>query len=379
MNYGANKIYSISFLLLTLLASRTATAEIVKIGSAAPTTGSIAHIGKDIENGALLAVEEINATGLTIGGKKIELQLDMQDDAADPKTATQVAQRLVDEKVVAVVGHGNSGASIPASRIYYGAGIVQISPGTTNPVYTLQGFKTAYRVVATDAQLGPALATYAYQTKKLKNVAIVDDATAYGQGLADVFRQRAASMGMKVLSTDETNDKAIDFRAILTKIKSERPSSIFYGGMDSTAGPFVKQARQLGIDVPVLTGDGACTDKLSELAGIAVDQVVCAEAGRDIKAMPGGKDFGIRYEKRFHQPAEVYAPFAYDAVYIIVDAMRRADSVDASKILAAMPETNYNGVTGKINFNNHGDLLHGVVSLYDYKNEKRMLLDVVEM
>lgn len=362
-----------------MLASRSATAEVVKIGSAAPTTGSIAHIGKDIENGALLAVEEINAKGLTIDGKKIELQLDRQDDAADPKTATQVAQRLVDDKVVAVVGHGNSGASIPASRIYYDAGIVQISPGTTNPVYTQQGFRTAYRVVGTDAQLGPALAQYAHETQKLKNVAIVDDATAYGQGLADVFRQRAKSLGMEVLSTDETNDKAIDFRAILTKIKSERPEGIFYGGMDSTAGPFVKQAKQLGIDVPVFTGDGACTDKLSELAGSAVDQVVCAEAGRDIKAMPGGKDFGIRYEKRFHQPAEVYAPFAYDAVYIIVDAMRRANSVDASKILSAMPTTDYNGVTGKINFDNHGDLQHGVVSLYDYKAEKKTLLDVVKM
>jgi branched-chain amino acid transport system substrate-binding protein len=372
-------LYLTPFILSALFATRTVWAEVVKIGNAAPTTGSIAHIGKDMENGALLAVEEINREGLTIDGKKIELELDKQDDQADPKTATQVAQHLVDDKVVAVVGHGNSGASIPASKIYHDAGIVQISPGSTNPAYTLQGFKTTYRVLATDAQLGPALAKYAYGTRKLRTVAVVDDATAYGQGLADVFRQRATSLGMNVLSVDETNDKAVDFRAILTRIKSERPNSIFYGGMDSTAGPFSKQARQLGIDVPIFSGDGACTDNLSDLAGVAAENVVCAEAGRDIQAMPGGKDFKDKYQKRFGQPVEVYAPFAYDAVHVIVAAMQRANSVDPAKILDAMPKTDYAGVTGHIAFDGHGDLQHGVVSLYIYKNGKRTLLQVVEM
>ncbi|OND96070.1 branched chain amino acid ABC transporter substrate-binding protein, partial [Burkholderia pseudomallei] len=234
--------------------------QVVKIGSAEPLTGGIAHLGKDNENGARLAVEEINAKGLTIGGQKVTLQLDAQDDAADPRTATQVAQKLVDGKVVAVIGHLNSGTSIPASKIYSDAGILQISPSATNPAYTQQGFKTTYRVVATDAQQGPALADYAKQ-KGIKTVAVVDDSTAYGQGLANEFEKKAKALGLKVVSHDATNDKAVDFRAILTKIKGTNPDAIMYGGMDATGGPFAKQAKQLGLRAKIFAGDGVCTEQ----------------------------------------------------------------------------------------------------------------------
>jgi len=353
--------------------------ETVKIGHVAPLTGEIAHLGKDNENGARLAIEEINAKGLTIAGQKITLQLDAQDDAADPRTATQVAQKLVDDKVVAVVGHLNSGTSIPASKIYSDAGIVQISPAASNPAYTQQGFKTTYRVVATDAQQGPALASYAASALKVKKVAIVDDSTAYGQGLATEFEKTAKQLGLQVLSHDATNDKAVDFRSILTRIKGENPDAIMYGGMDATGGPFAKQAKQLGLRAKVLAGDGACTDKLSELAGNATDNVVCSEVGMALEKMPGGKAFEAKYQKRFGQPIQDYAPFAYDAVYIAVDAMKRANSTDPAKILAAMPSTDYNGVSGEITFDAKGDLTHGVISLYDYKNGKKTLISVVKM
>src|SRR5579859_8011134 len=176
MNIKMQKLLPITaaVMLCAAAASNASADQVVKIGHVAPLTGGIAHLGKDNENGARLAVEEINAKGLTVGGQKITLQLDAQDDAADPRTATQVAQKLVDDKVVAVVGHLNSGTSIPASKIYSDAGIVQISPSATNPQYTLQGFKTTYRVVATDAQQGPALANYAAKGLKVKSVAIVD-------------------------------------------------------------------------------------------------------------------------------------------------------------------------------------------------------------
>src|SRR6202171_1575906 len=287
MNTKLHKLLPISAAALLFAAmATTATAdEVVKIGHVAPLTGGIAHLGKDNENGARLAVEEINAKGLTIGGQKITLELDAQDDAADPRTATQVAQKLVDDKVVAVVGHLNSGTSIPASKIYSDAGIVQISPSATNPVYTQQGFKTTYRVVATDAQQGPALANYASKDLKLKSVAIVDDSTAYGQGLANEFEKTAKSLGLNVMSHDATNDKAVDFRAILTKIKGENPDAIMYGGMDATGGPFAKQAKQLGLRAKVLAGDGVCTDKLSDLAGDATDNIVCSEAGLALEKM----------------------------------------------------------------------------------------------
>lgn len=376
--YKMLPISAAALMFATLSASAMAD-EIVKIGHVAPLTGEIAHLGKDNENGARLAVEEINKKGLTIGGQKITLVLDAQDDAADPRQATQVAQKLVDDKVVAVVGHLNSGTTIPASKIYSDAGILQISPSATNPQYTLQGFKTAYRVVATDAQQGPALATYASKTLHLKRVAVVDDATAYGQGLADEFAKKAKALGMTVLSRDATNDKAVDFRAILTKIKGESPDAIMYGGMDATGGPFAKQAKQLGIKAKILAGDGVCTDKLSDLAGNATDNIVCSEAGMALSRMAGGPAFEKKYEARFHAPIQIYAPFTYDAVYIIVDAMKRANSVDPAKILAAMPSTDYHGVIGETTFDSHGDLKHGVISLYDYKGGKKSVLDVVKM
>jgi branched-chain amino acid transport system substrate-binding protein len=352
---------------------------IVKIGHVAPLTGGIAHLGKDNENGARLAVEEINVKGLIIHGQKVKLELDAQDDAADPRTATQVAQKLVDDKVVGVVGHLNSGTSIPASKIYRDAGIVQISPAATHPAYTQQGFKTTYRVVATDAQQGPALANYAAKNLKIKSVAIVDDSTAYGQGLANAFEKAAKSLGLKVMSHEATNDKAVDFRAILTKIKGENPDAIMYGGMDATGGPFVKQAKQLGLRAKILAGDGVCTDKLSDLAGDATGNVVCSEAGMALERMDGGKAFQAKYEKRFGQSIQLYAPFTYDAVYIIADAMKRANSIDPAKILAAMPNTDYKGVIGETTFDAKGDLKHGVISLYHYKAGKKSVLDVVKM
>jgi branched-chain amino acid transport system substrate-binding protein len=361
-------------------ASHTAFADtIVKIGHVAPLTGGLAHQGKDCENGARLAVEEINAAGLTIGGQKVTLQLDGQDDAGDPRTATQVAQRLVDEKVVAVVGHETSGTSIPASKIYSDAGIVQISPAATNPTYTQQGFKTTYRVVATDAQQGPALANYALKSLNVKTVAVVDDSTAYGQGLANEFEKTAKSLGIKVVSRDATNDKAVDFRAILTKIKGENPDAIMYGGMDATGGPFAKQARQLGLRAKVLAGDGVCTSSVATLAGQAADNIVCSQAGLGIDQMAGGKEFEAKYTKRFGHPVQLYAPYTYDAVHIIVAAMKRVNSTDPAKIVAAMPETDYKGIIGETSFDSKGDLKRGVISLYGYKDGKKTFIDKVTM
>ncbi|MDR5827795.1 branched-chain amino acid ABC transporter substrate-binding protein [Caballeronia sp. LP006] len=353
--------------------------EVVKIGHVAPLTGANAHLGKDTENGARLAVEEINKKGLVIGGQKITLALDAQDDASDPRQGTQVAQKLVDDKVAAVVGHMNSGTSIPASKIYSDANVLQISPSATNPVYTQQGFRTTYRVVATDAQQGPALADYAARVLKAKSVAIVDDATAYGQGLANEFEKRAKANGMNVLSHDATTDKAVDFRAILTKVKSEHPDVIMYGGMDATGGPFAKQARQLAIASKVLAGDGLCAASLSQLAGEAADNVVCSIAGMPLAKMPDGPAFEQRYEARFGQKVQLNAPFAYDAVYIIVDAMKRANSTSPDKILAAMPNTDFKGVLGETQFDAHGDLRQGMISLYHYVGGNQTLLDVVKM
>jgi len=208
---------------------------------------------------------------------------------------------------------------------------------------------------------------------------VVDDATAYGQGLADEFAKTAEALGMTVVSRDATNDKVMDFRAILTKIKGENPDGIMFGGMDASLGPLARQAQQLGINAKIFTGDGSCSEKLPELAGAASANVVCSQAGTPIDKLPGGKAFEAKYEKRFGQPVRVYAPFTYDGVYIIVDAMKRANSTDPARILAMMSATDYHGLTGEITFDAHGDLKHGMISLYDFEGGKKTLLDVVRM
>lgn len=352
---------------------------VVKIGHAATLTGSIAHLGKDNENGARLAVEEINAHGLTIDGHPVQLQLVAEDDEADPKTGTQVAEKLVDDRVVAVVGHLNSGVSIAASKVYSAAGIVQISPSSTNPDYTKQGFKTTYRVVATDAQQGPALANYALHALHAKRFAVVDDATAYGKGLADEFAKTVRAAGGQIVVREAASERTTNFKSILTKIKSGHPDAIMYGGMDATGGPFAKQAMALGIGAKILGGDGVCTGKVVELADNAVQNLICSEAGLALSRMEKGADFEKSYEDRFHTPVQIYAPFAYDAVYVIVDAMKRANSIEASKVLAAMPSTDYRGVIGHIAFAPNGDLKEGVITLYDFKEAKKTVLDVVTM
>ncbi|MGF7001084.1 branched-chain amino acid ABC transporter substrate-binding protein [Paraburkholderia sp. GAS32] len=348
--------------------------EVVKIGSAAPTAGAIASLGKENENGARLAVEDVNRQGLVIGGRKIRLVLDAMDDAADPRQGTQIAQKLVDDGVIAVVGHLNSGVSIAASRIYHDAQILQISPDSTNPAFTQQGFNTTYRLVATDSEQAPVLAHYALNTLRAKKVAVVDDSTAYGQGLADQFAATTKAGGATIVAREATNDKAIDFKGLITRLKAENPDAVFYGGMDATAGPFLKQAKGLNLKAKFLGGDGTCSDEIANLAGVAVDNLICTVAGLPLSRIKTGDAFEKAYEQRFGMPVQIYAPYSYDAVMVIVDAMKRTGSTDPKKILAAVPSTDYQGLIGRIQFDSKGDVKNPNLSLYGYKNGKKTLI-----
>lgn len=352
---------------------------VIKIGNVAPLTGPDSYLGKDNENGARLAVEEINRQGLTINGKAITLELLGEDDAGDPKLGTQVAQKLVDSKVVAVVGHLNSGVTIPASKIYSEAGIVQISPSSTNPEYTKQGYKTAYRMVGTDAQQGPVLAKFAIETLKGKSIAIVDDATQYGKGLADEFEKKIISSGSKIVIHEATNNKATDFKAILTNIKAKNPDIILFGGMAATGGPFAKQAKELGIKAKIIGGDGICSPTLYELAGDAVENIVCSTVGVPRESLNNSANFLKNYQERFKTEVQIYAPMAYDAVMIIVDAMKRSNSTNATDILKAIPTTNYAGLSGQITFDEKGDLKESYITLSQFKDKKILTLEVVKM
>jgi branched-chain amino acid transport system substrate-binding protein len=350
--------------------------QIIKIGHVAPMSGAIAHLGKDNENGARMAIDELNAKGMTIGGKKVKFELLSEDDAADPKQATAAAQKLVDAKVNGVIGHLNSGTTIPASKIYYDAGIPQISPSATNPKYTQQGFNTTFRVVANDGQLGGTLGRYAVQVNKAKRVAVIDDRTAYGQGVAEEFIKGLKSKGgtAEVVARQYTNDKATDFNAILTAIKAKNPDTVFFGGMDAVAGPMLRQMKALGIKAKFMGGDGLCTESLAKLAGDALsdNQVLCAEAGGVQESQKKGiEDFRAAYQKKFGTEVKLYAPYVYDAVMTMADAMQKANSADPAKYLPVLAKIHHKGVTGPIAFDKKGDMLDATLTLYTYKGGKR--------
>lgn len=351
---------------------------VVKIGHVAPMSGSQAHYGKDNENGARMAIEELNTQNIVIGGKKIKFELVAEDDAADPKQGTAVAQKLCDSKVAGVVGHLNSGTTIPASKVYNDCGIPMVTGAATNPTLTKPGYKTTYRIIANDNALGAGLAFYAADALKLKKVAVIDDRTAYGQGVADVFKKTALAKGMTVVDEQYTTDKATDFMAILTAVKSKAPDAIFFGGMDAQGGPMLRQMEQLGMsNVKFFGGDGICTAEIAKLAAGAktVGNVVCAEGGSSLVKMPGGEAWKKRYDAKYPGQFQIYSPYTYDATYLLVDAMKRANSTDPKVYNAELIKSNYKGVTTTIAFEPNGELKNPAITLYIYKDGKKSALN----
>ena len=351
--------------------------QIVKIGVASPLTGAQAHIGIDIRNGVQLAIEDANKAGVSIGGKAVKLEMVAEDDEANPTKATTVAQKLADAKVSAVVGHFNSGASIPASKIYADAGIPQISPSSTNPDYTLKGYKTTFRVVAHDGQQGPTLARFALDKLKAKTIAVIDDSTAYGQGLADNFEAAAKAGGAKMVAREHTTDKDTDFKAILTKIKGKNPDLIMFGGIDPQAGPMKKQMAELGIKAQFIGGDGMQTPNFIKLAGESSEGALASIPGLPKETMPGGKEFLAKYKAKFNAEVELFAPMGYDAVMVFIEAMKRANSSDPAKFLPEVGKTDYKGVIGPIAFDEKGDLKNGPITIYVVKGGKWEALETV--
>ena len=377
------KITIIAAAVAALGASAAQAEDIIKIGHVAATSGPIAHLGKDNENGSRMAIEELNAKGVVIGGKKYKLVLQAEDDAGDPKQGTNAAQKLVDAKVAGVIGHETSGTTIPASKIYYDAGIPQISPSASNPKYTHQGYNTTFRNIANDEQLGAALARYAMQTMKAKRIAVIDDRTAYGKGLADEFIKnvKKANSGSAIVSTQFTNDKATDFSAILTAIKATKPDMIFFGGMDAVSGPMLRQMKLLAMPLPFMGGDGMCADSVPKLAGdgMADGQVLCAEAGGVEPAQEKGMaDFRSAYKKRYVIEVMTYAPYAYDATMTLVEAMQKAGSPDPAKYIPVLAKITHKGVTGNIAFDEHGDVKDGVLTIFTFRGGHRQKVAVVK-
>ena len=348
----------------------------IKIGHVGPMTGGIAHLGKDNENGARMAVDEANAAKIKIDGKDAKFVLVAEDDQADPKVGTTVAQKLVDAKVAGVVGHLNSGTSIPASTIYNQGNLPVISGSATNPKLTEQGFKNQFRVVGRDDQQGPAIASYMAATAKPKVVAIIDDATAYGEGLANEVEKTLTAAKIKVLPREKGTDKTTDWKAVLTKVKGKKPDAIFYGGMDATGGPLVKQGRELGIKAIFSFGDGACTEEMGKLAGEAAEGLLCSQAGVPVAA--ADKKFLENYKKKFNADPILYAPFTYDAANLLIESIKKANSPDPAKYLPELAKIEYKGATGSIAFDEKGDRQDAEMTIFTMKAGKIEPLAVIK-
>jgi branched-chain amino acid transport system substrate-binding protein len=373
---------SITLLSLLLAGQAGAANEIVKIAHVAAITGGSAHVGKDNENGARLAIEDLNAKGFLINGKKVTFVLVPEDDGADPKQGTLVAQKLVDAKVNGVVGHMNSGTTVPASKIYADAGIPQITPSATAQIYTRQGFATTFRVVADDIKMGTILARYAIDKLGAKRIATIDDRTAYGQGAADEFIKgvKARHSASQLVGKEFTTPTATDFTAILTSLKAKQPDLIFFGGMDSVGGTILRQMKALGINSRFMGGDGLCTDQLTKLAGDGIGEgsTTCAEAGGVTPELEKGMaDFRARYKQRFNLDVQIYAPYVYDAVMVLATAMQNAKSAEPAKYLPELKKIQYRGLIGNIAFDAKGDLKDAALTIHAYKGGKKVKLDVI--
>ncbi|WP_420067659.1 branched-chain amino acid ABC transporter substrate-binding protein [Serratia ureilytica] len=350
---------------MTMILSLPALADdTVLIGLAGPLTGPSARIGKDLENGARLAIADANAQKPTLNGKPVTFKLVSEDDQSDPRTAVAVAQRLVDEGVAGVVGHWNTGTSIPAARIYHDAGIAQVAPVATGHGYTQQGFDTSFRVMGHDDDGGNYAGQYAVKTLKAKRIAVIDDRTAFGQGLADEFIKSLQAQGVQPVTREYVDDKTVDFSAVLTTVRSKNADLIFFGGVDSQAAPLARKLKQLGMNAQLMGAGGFVSQTFLTLAQREGEGVVALEPGLPLEQMPGGKAFEQAYRDRYHTHIELHAPFAYDATRVLIAAIEQADSANPADYLPKLHAIHYQGVTGDIAFDAQGNLQQPSFTLY---------------
>ncbi|MFX1763539.1 branched-chain amino acid ABC transporter substrate-binding protein [Paraburkholderia sp. A1RI-2L] len=351
--------------------------QIVKIGVSGPLTGSNAANGKDIENGVRMAIDEANATHPTIGNEPVQFVLESVDDQGDPRVGVQVAQKLVDDGVQVVIGHFNSGVCLPASRVFANAGIPLIDPAATNPAITQQGLKSVFRVIPTDAQNSGIAGKYAVTATKAKRIAIMDDRTAFGQGEAEEFKKAVVAAGGTIVATEFTNDKAVDFGPQLTNVKAATADLLFFGGLDGQAGLIARRMKQLGMRTQFLGGGAVADTIFTQIAGNAGDGALAWEYGRPLKTLPRGSEFAEKYKKKFGTDNLTYSPFAYDAATLAIDAMKSANSTKPAAFMPALQKAQFTGITGKITFDDRGDLKNPASTLYKLTEGKWVAVTTV--
>ncbi|PIZ22872.1 MAG: branched chain amino acid ABC transporter substrate-binding protein, partial [Comamonadaceae bacterium CG_4_10_14_0_8_um_filter_57_29] len=340
----------------------------VLIGMTGPLSGSNAFAGKDNENGVRLALEELNAKKITVDGKQLKFELQSEDDQCDPRAGVQVAQKLMDGGVKFVMGPYCSGVAVPAARVYSDGGAMLSTVGT-NPKVTLGGYKNLFRIIASDNQIGASMAGYAAKTLKVKSVAVIDDRTAFGQGVAQEFTKEAQRLGLKIVGQEFTTDKATDFTAILTTLKGKAPDAIFFGGYAPQAGPMARQMKQLAVKAKLLGGDTLCSPEMGKLGGDAVNDVVfCAQGGSILDKTASGPAFKAKFKKRFGLDADVYAAPFYDQTMLIGESIQKANSLNPDKVGAEIYKASYKGIMGTYSYDDKGNMKQAPITVYSFKN-----------
>lgn len=355
-------------IMLALAGSAFAQEQVIKIGQTGPLSGPNAFAGKDNENGTRLAVEELNAKKIKVAGKTLKFELVSEDDQCDPKSGVSVAQKMVDSGIKYVMGPYCSGVAIPTSRVY-DDGSVLVSTVGTNPKVTDGGYKNIFRIVAGDNQIGTGMATYAAKVLKAKTVAVIDDRTAFGQGLAAEFMKEAKNQGLTVVAQEYTTDKSTDFSAILTSIKAKKPEVIFYGGYAPQAAPMVRQMKQLAVTAKMLGGDTLCSPEMGKIGGEAINDVVfCAQGGAMLDKSTDGPAFKAKYKKRFNQDADVYAASFYDQAMFVAQSMSKAGSIEPEKVSMEMRKGSYKGVAANYAYDDKGNMKQAPITVFTFKN-----------
>ena len=355
---------------------------VIRIGHVGPLTGPLAAQGKDSESGARLALEELNARGVTIGGRRAKFELLAEDEgAASPAGSVAAARRLVDARARGVIGHLDAQGAIAATRVYAEAGIPHLSAGVTSPAFTREGLRTTFRLVADEAQMGATLGKYAVGQFRGRSIAVFDDRSASGQALADEFEKAVRAAGGRIAGRASTTERVADLTAALSQVKARKPDVVFFGGADVVGGPLIRQMTKLGVEARVLGGPGLCTNELPTLAAAAMadGQVVCVEAGGVPSAGRKAMDiFQSTYRARHGSMPQGQAPYAYDAAYLLVAAMVGAGSSDPPRYLPFLARTEgYRGVTGTIAFDARGDLRDAPLTLHTYTGGRRETIAVV--
>jgi branched-chain amino acid transport system substrate-binding protein len=347
--------------------AQTPPQQLVKIGVSGPLSGPNAFAGKDDENGVRLAVEELNARKLQVGGKPLRFEVASEDDGGDPKSGVQVAQKFADAGVRFVLGPYNSGVAIPAARVYRDAGILMSTVGTS-PRITQSGYPNVFRIVASDAQVGASMASYAAKVLKIRSVGVIDDRSAFGQGIADEFARRARVAGVTVAGREFTSDKASDFSTILTTLRAKKVDAVFFGGYAPQAAPMARQMKQLGMaNVRLLGGDTLCSPEMARLGGDAVGaNLLCAQAGAMLERQAGGAAFRTRYRQRFGREPDVYAPAFYDQTLFIAQAIEKSGTLEPAAVGKALHALRYEGVAGAYAYDAAGNLKETAVTVYTF-------------